>query len=142
MSELAEWVNELNEQIGRDKFGWIRNSDTLHAWVITDSVCSALRSMISWWIKIFLSLYITFKTNVGWVLSLCHVCLSHFHLLTHPSKMKILIYSAYSFLLRPPFCQPTSLLIHHIFFCKRKLKHTGVDITSSFKRWTIFTNKT
>ena len=36
----------------------------MHTWVITDSICSAMQSVISWWVKIFLSLLITFRTNV------------------------------------------------------------------------------
>ena len=31
---------------------------------ITDAVCPAMRSMISWWVNFFLSLLITFRTNV------------------------------------------------------------------------------
>ena len=38
--------------------------DSLHTWVITDSVCSAMQSMISWWVIFFLSSFITFRTNV------------------------------------------------------------------------------
>ena len=32
--------------------------------MITDPVCSAMRSMISWWVNLFLSLFINFKTNI------------------------------------------------------------------------------
>ena len=31
--------------------------------MITDAVCFAMRSMISWWVYFFLSLLITFRTN-------------------------------------------------------------------------------
>ena len=57
------------------KFEWISkwetwppsvrmNFDSLLAWIITDAVCSAMQSMISWWVSFFLSLFITFITNV------------------------------------------------------------------------------
>ena len=38
--------------------------DSLHTRVITNTICSAMRSMISWRIKIFLSSFITFRTNI------------------------------------------------------------------------------
>ena len=38
--------------------------DSLHTRVITNTICSAMRSMISWRVKIFLSLFITFRTNI------------------------------------------------------------------------------
>ena len=44
-------------------FEWILNS--LLVWIITDAVCSAMRSMIWWWVKFCLSLFITFRTNIG-----------------------------------------------------------------------------
>ena len=56
-------VSELNEKLGRRKFEWIHNFDSLHTWVMTDLICSAIRPMISWWVKIFLLLFINFKTN-------------------------------------------------------------------------------
>ena len=38
---------------------------SLHTRVITNTICSALRSMVSWRVKIFLfSLFITFRTNI------------------------------------------------------------------------------
>ena len=38
--------------------------DSLHIQVITNRICSAIRSLISWQVKIFLSLFITFRTNI------------------------------------------------------------------------------
>ena len=38
--------------------------DSLHTRVITNTICSAMRSIISWRIKIFLSSFITFRTNI------------------------------------------------------------------------------
>ena len=38
--------------------------DSLHAQVIMSTICSAMRLMISWRVKIFLSLFITFRTNI------------------------------------------------------------------------------
>ena len=46
------------------KFGLIHNFDPLHTGMITDWICSAMWSIISWWIKGFLSLFIAFKANV------------------------------------------------------------------------------
>ena len=57
-------LRQYNEKRGRLKFGWIHSFDSLHNWVITDSVCSAVGSMISWWVNFFLSLFFTFRTNV------------------------------------------------------------------------------
>ena len=45
----------------------------------------------------------------------------------------------YTFLVEPPPCPPTSLLINHIFSWKSKLKHTGVDITCLFSECKILT---
>ena len=63
-----------NEKLGRRKLGWIQNFDSLHTWVITDSICSAVRSMISWLVKNFLSLFITFRTSVKMSIIPPHVC--------------------------------------------------------------------
>ena len=41
-----------------------KNFDFLYNWVITHTICSAVQSMISWWVKIFCSLFITFRTSV------------------------------------------------------------------------------
>ena len=38
--------------------------DSLHTRVISSTICSAMLSMISWRVKIFLSLFITFRTNI------------------------------------------------------------------------------
>ena len=38
--------------------------DSLHTRVISSTICSAMLSMISWQVKIFLSLFITFRTNI------------------------------------------------------------------------------
>ena len=38
--------------------------------MITNTICSAIRSTISWLVKIFLSLFITFRTNI-WVGIIC-----------------------------------------------------------------------
>ena len=38
--------------------------DSLHTRVITNTICSAMRSIISWRIKIFLPSFITFRTNI------------------------------------------------------------------------------
>ena len=43
---------------------WILNFDSLLIWVITDAVCSAMRSMTAGRVNFFLSLFITFRTNV------------------------------------------------------------------------------
>ena len=36
-----------------DMFAWINNFESLHVWVIIDTICSAMHLMISWWVKIF-----------------------------------------------------------------------------------------
>ena len=41
--------------------------DSLHTRVITNTVCYAMRSMTSWRVKIFLSLFITFETNIHYI---------------------------------------------------------------------------
>ena len=41
--------------------------DSLHTRVITNSICSAMQSVISWRVKIFLSLFITFRTNIHYI---------------------------------------------------------------------------
>ena len=38
--------------------------NSLHNRVITNTICPAMPSMISWRVKIFLSLFITFRTNI------------------------------------------------------------------------------
>ena len=38
--------------------------DFLHTRVITNKICSAMQSMILWGVKIFLSLFIIFRTNI------------------------------------------------------------------------------
>ena len=53
------------------KFGLIHNFDPLHTGMITDWICSAMRSIISWWKKGFLSLFIAFRANVRMSLSPC-----------------------------------------------------------------------
>ena len=50
--------------------------------VITESICSAMQSIISWWLKIFLLLFITFWTKI-WM-SITHL------------PMLICIYSSFS----------------------------------------------
>ena len=57
-----KWIR--NEKRGIRKFEWILNFDSLLTWMITDAVCSAMRSMISWSVNFFLLLLITFGTNV------------------------------------------------------------------------------
>ena len=47
------------------KFGWIHNFDSLHTWLVADAICSAMPSMVWWWVKIFLLLFIIFRTNLG-----------------------------------------------------------------------------
>ena len=37
---------------------------SLHTRVITNTICSAMQLMISWRVKTFLSLFITFRTNI------------------------------------------------------------------------------
>ena len=54
----------MNEKRGLRKFGWILSFDSMLTWMITATVCSTVRSMISWWVNFFLSLLITFRTNV------------------------------------------------------------------------------
>ena len=67
-------LNEkVNETIGPRKFGQIHNFDSLRTKVIIDSICSAMRSMVSWWVKIFLSLFITFRANV-WISNIPSPC--------------------------------------------------------------------
>ena len=41
--------------------------DSLHTRVVTNKVCSAMRSMISWRVKTFVSLFITFGTNIYYI---------------------------------------------------------------------------
>ena len=38
--------------------------DFLHTWVINNTVCSAMQSMILWRVRMFLSLFIIFRTNI------------------------------------------------------------------------------
>ena len=48
--------------------------DSLQTQVITNTICSAMRLMISWRVKVFLSLFITFRANIRMsiiYLSLC-----------------------------------------------------------------------
>ena len=107
----------VNLKFGRRKFSWIHNFDSLHI----DTICSAMQSMISWWIDIFLLLFLGQK--IGWGLSPfpclllfafqlgtgtvpilrknCKAFLPYFHLLITPSQIKIFIYSSYPFLLKP-----------------------------------------
>ena len=59
-------LNEkVNEKLRRWKFGWTNNLDSLRTWVITNLVCSVMRSMVSWWFKMFLLLFVTFTTKFG-----------------------------------------------------------------------------
>ena len=53
-------------------------------------------------------------------------CLSflRFPFINTSSQIKIFIYSTYPFLLQPPPCPSTALLINHIYSWKSKLKHT------------------
>ena len=41
--------------------------DSLHTRVVTNKICSAMRSMISWRVKTFASLFITFGTNICYI---------------------------------------------------------------------------
>ena len=41
--------------------------NSFHTRVITNTICCAMRSMISWRIKIFLSLFIIFGTNIHYI---------------------------------------------------------------------------
>ena len=61
---LVNLNESLNEKRGLRKFGWILNFDSLLIWMITNAVCSAMRSVISWWVNFFLSIFITFRTHV------------------------------------------------------------------------------
>ena len=61
---LVSLNESLNEKRGLRKFGWILNFDSLLIWMITNAVCSAMRSVISWWVNFFLSIFITFRTHV------------------------------------------------------------------------------
>ena len=38
--------------------------DFLHTWVINNTICSAMQSMILWRVRMFLSLFIIFRTNI------------------------------------------------------------------------------
>ena len=61
---LVNLNESLNEKRGLRNFGWNLNFDSLLIWMITNAVCSAVRSVISWWVNFFLSLFITFRTHV------------------------------------------------------------------------------
>ena len=41
--------------------------DSLHTRVVTNKICSAMRSMISWRVKTFASFFITFGTNIYYI---------------------------------------------------------------------------
>ena len=56
------------EKLCRRKFGWIRNFASFHNWVITGTICSAMRSMISWWVRNFLSFLLRSERTFRWVL--------------------------------------------------------------------------
>ena len=72
-------MRQYNEKRGRRKLGWIHNFYSLHTWGIADSVCSTMPSMISRWVNFFLSLFITFRTNV-WMSIISSACLFLFAL--------------------------------------------------------------
>ena len=56
-------LNEkVNEKLGPHKFRWIHNFDSLHTWVITNTICCTMWSMISWRVKIFLFLLLLEQT--------------------------------------------------------------------------------
>ena len=38
--------------------------DFLHTWVINNTICYAMQSMILWRVRMFLSLFIIFRTNI------------------------------------------------------------------------------
>ena len=46
--------------------------DFLHTWVINNTICSAMQSMILWRVRMFLSLFIIFRTNI----QMSIICLS------------------------------------------------------------------
>ena len=61
ISEL-KWISK--EKCRLRKFGWILNFDSLLTWMITNAVCFAIQSMISWWVNFCLPLFITFRASV------------------------------------------------------------------------------
>ena len=54
----------------------------------------------------------------------------HFHFLP---KWRFLYIPSIPFYYKPPPIPPTVLLINNIYYCKSKLKYTGVNITCFFK---------
>ena len=62
LQHKSNWTE--NEKSDCRKFGLMHNFVYLHTWVITDAKFSAMQSMLSWLVKILLSLLITFRTNV------------------------------------------------------------------------------
>ena len=60
------------EKLCRRKFGWIRNFASLHNWVITGTICSAIRSMISWLVRNFLSFLLRSERTFRWALFFSH----------------------------------------------------------------------
>ena len=60
--ELSE-LKRINEKFGRRKLHESTNLILGTLELSRTQICSAMRWMISWWVKTFLSLFITFRTN-------------------------------------------------------------------------------
>ena len=71
IQEEVNLIKNFNEKLDHRNFGWIPNFDSLHTWMITDSVCSVMRSMISWWF--FFHYLLLLEQKFIWVLSPPHV---------------------------------------------------------------------
>ena len=76
MQKEVNLSKNINDKLGCRKFGWIHNFDSLQTLLISDSICSVVRSMISWWVKNFLSLLLVvliflllLERKLGWALS-------------------------------------------------------------------------
>ena len=70
--------------------------DSLHTRVITSTICSAMRSMISW--RGFFSLFITFRTNIRMRLYVLAMSRTRFRVNPRSIRMSIIYLSPYSFL--------------------------------------------
>ena len=73
--------------------------DFLHTWVISNTICSAMQSMILWRVRMFLSLFIIFRTNIQMsiiYLSPCSLLFAlHLDWSLNPSVDKKIIFSFY-----------------------------------------------
>ena len=129
-------MKKVNQKLRRCKVEWTHDFDSLHTWVISNIICSAMRWMISWWIKIYLSLFITFRTKN------CYPFLP-FLFTNTPSQMNIFTYSTYYFLLQPP-AQPAHRLFNqsNLLLEKENSSLRMLILHALFSRCKIFTKKT